>query len=356
MRWRQVVLAAALAVGAASAAARFEGATPTESLAVALLVYVGVRVLIGTYYRTRYWYGRSGRNTRKCPQCGRRISRRAGDLVTKCYHTTQQHHHKPPDECGYIAGFPVTRLFTQSVVTRQVVRSVTWERLGVIALAGVLLFAPVSISAGGTLAGGAGGAAAATGGTATATPAATASARPTATATSTATATPNPPPPRQKYDLSEVETVFIEMLNTERESRGLQPVTQRDVLTEMGRSHSADMAEHDYIGHEEPDGSTIKDRYRERGLLPECRLPISGSGRYYAGTENAAHFWVNKDVRTANGTIHVDSERDIAQGLFVMWMNSRDHREAMLVSSADEAGLGIYIDGRGKVYASLELC
>jgi uncharacterized protein YkwD len=37
-------------------------------------------------------------------------------------------------------------------------------------------------------------------------------------------------------------------------------------------------------------------------------------------------------------------------------MNSPPHRKAMLVGSADEAGLGLYITDENKVYASLELC
>lgn len=175
------------------------------------------------------------------------------------------------------------------------------------------------------------------------------------TATATATATTAPGPVQQGYNLARTEQAFLELLNEERTSRGLQPVSQRDGLTEMGRAHSANMAEYDYIGHEEPDGTTIEDRYRERGLLPECRLPTE-DGRYYAGAENAAHYWVDETLDTSKGDLYVDSERDLARGLFRGWMSSPPHRRAMLVASADQAGLGIYIDERGKVYASLELC
>lgn len=126
----------------------------------------------------------------------------------------------------------------------------------------------------------------------------------------------------------------------------------------MGRRHSRNMAENNYLGHDEPGpGGTIEDRYRERGLLPECRLPIQGSDRYYPGAENAAHYWVNRDVRLENGsTLYVANEQDLARGLFLTWMNSPPHRQAMLVASADQAGLGTWIDSRRKVYASLELC
>jgi uncharacterized protein YkwD len=39
-----------------------------------------------------------------------------------------------------------------------------------------------------------------------------------------------------------------------------------------------------------------------------------------------------------------------------MWINSPPHREAMLVASADEMGLGLTVTAEGRVYAALELC
>ena len=78
------------------------------------------------------------------------------------------------------------------------------------------------------------------------------------------------------------------------------------------------MVKHDYLGHEESDGTTIEDRYRVRGLLPECPLPIEGSERHYAGAENAAHFWVDRRVQTGNGTIYIGTERDLGRGLFTI--------------------------------------
>lgn len=173
---------------------------------------------------------------------------------------------------------------------------------------------------------------------------------------STATPTPAPSETQQGHNLAETEELFIGLLNDERQQRGLHPVSQRDVLTDMGRAHSDNMAENDYIGHEEPGGSTIEDRYRERGLLPECRLPIEGTDRYYAGAENANGLVIGNYRTTYGETLTVNTEEDIAQVLFREWMHSSGHRDAMLVASADEVGLGLSISDEGKVYASLELC
>lgn len=183
---------------------------------------------------------------------------------------------------------------------------------------------------------------------------------PNITTTPTSTTAPTPtsaPKGSVAYNRSAVERHFIALLNEERRSRGLQPVSQREVLTEMGTEHSQNMAEYDYVGHVEPDdGSTIEDRYRNRGLLPECRLSVEGSNRYYPGAENAANFWIGRPIETAEGTIVIENERDLARGLYVEWMNSDGHRDAMLVASADQAGLGIWITDEGEVFASLELC
>lgn len=184
----------------------------------------------------------------------------------------------------------------------------------------------------------------------------TAAANATVTPTAAATATAAPATGAAEYNRSEVERLFIAMLNDERQSRDLQSVAQRDELTEMGTAHSRNMAEYDYIGHEEPDGTTIEDRYEDRGLLPECRLPVEGSREYYPGAENANSVHIGNYKTTYNEFLTIQSEQEIARVLFKEWMHSPEHRKAMLVSSADEVGLGIWINEEGEVYASLELC
>lgn len=156
---------------------------------------------------------------------------------------------------------------------------------------------------------------------------------------------------------SRVEELFLNMLNEKRRARGLQPVGERDVLTQMGIEHSKNMAEHRYLGHVEPDGDTIEDRYRERGLLPECNLPIKESDRYYSGAENAYEVALHSNlVGIASGQPdRITNERELARFLVEGWMDSKGHRKAMLVYSADQAGLGLATNG-SVVYASLELC
>lgn len=164
---------------------------------------------------------------------------------------------------------------------------------------------------------------------------------------------------QEGINITKTEAHFVTLLNQERASRGLQNVTRNPTLTNMGQRHSRDMALKDYFSHTEPDGDTIKDRYEKNGLIPQCHLPIKGTDEYYAGAENIAQTSIHIDVEAAwasGGTYYVSNAKELAWAIFQMWMHSKGHREAMLVHSADEAGLGINITDQNRVYASLELC
>lgn len=110
------------------------------------------------------------------------------------------------------------------------------------------------------------------------------------------TGPPEDAPVQEGYNLNRTEDLFLQYLNQERGSRGLQNGSEWSVLTEMGRAHSRDMAENGYFAHKEPDGDTIEDRYNQQRLLPKCRLPISGTDRYYPGAENIAKTHINTQV------------------------------------------------------------
>lgn len=155
---------------------------------------------------------------------------------------------------------------------------------------------------------------------------------------------------------TQVEMHFVQLLNEERTEKGLPKVTRRPVLREMGHEHSVNMAQNGYLGHTEPDGTTIEDRYRERGLLPECRIE-SDADSYYSGAENAAQTWWQERVETNSGdTVYIDTNRGLAKRLFSQWMSSPPHKKPMMERDLNEIGLGVVVNSDGKVYASLEMC
>jgi len=343
MYWGQVTAAFAVAVTAA-AVVFFAGLSTVVAAAVAIVGYALVRWSLAWVFRVRHWLARGTRDVhhRGCPNCHARRHRLSGDWILTCR------------ACGWRPGWPVLRWFTRSVPARQFRKTVVGPHLVAVVFAVALL--------GGTTAGVSLDAAVPADGIEpgmladeTAGPAAgavTATDRPTPTPT----ATPVPDDDGDRIDDTLVRQVFLSYLNAERSSRGLGNLTMRPELTVMGEAQAANMATHEYVGHVQPDGTTIRDRYEARGLLPECRLEQRGTDRYYPGAENAAQTWINRSVRTDDGLDYIGDEYDLGEELFEMWLNSPSHREAMLVYSADEMGLGIEVTASGKVYAALELC
>jgi len=330
------------------------GRTLLVAAIIGLVIYIIVRWLIAWGYRISYWYqrGTKGIHSTSCPSCDQYIYRQRRDWILKC------------KRCGWTAGWPIIRWVTQSVPARQLRRTVVGPQLIVVILGiSVLGFGGItggiidpasdrttvdrsdSASSINSLM------------SSPTQPLSTPQTSPSPLDTPTSHSSPTPGPAvQQGYNRTLVEAHFIKLLNQERSSRGLQNVSQSGVLSDMGEEHSADMAEGDYIGHNDSNGRTIQDRYEERELLPECRLSIEGSDRYYPGAENAAGAWVERRFRSTGGSYFVSNEQELAEALFSIWMNSPPHRRAMLVHSADEAGLGLTITESGKVYAALELC
>jgi len=340
MYWGQIAVALLSAMMTA-VFLYLRGRTVLSSMLVAIVIYFVVRWLIAWGYRVRYWYrrGTKGVYSTSCPNCSQYIYRRRRNWILQC------------GRCGWTTGWPLVRWVTQSVPARQLRRTVAGPQLIVVTVAiSVLVLGGVS----GAITGPNPDSPSEndTGGVS---PINLSMPSLTVNVSSHTSSTPGPAV-QQGYNRTLTETYFIELLNEERSSRGLQNVSRAAVLSDMGEAHSEDMADHDYIGHINSEGQTIRERYEEQGLLPECNLPIEGSDRYYPGAENAAGAWVEREFTSSGGTYYVTNEQELAEALFSIWMNSPPHRKAMLVRSADEAGLGITITESGKVYAALELC
>lgn len=65
----------------------------------------------------------------------------------------------------------------------------------------------------------------------------------------------------------QAEQKMIEMVNSEREKRGLSPVVKNNLLTEVGRKHCEDMFKRGYFSHYTPEGRTPFDRMAEADIV-----------------------------------------------------------------------------------------
>ncbi|WP_049927372.1 CAP domain-containing protein [Halopiger goleimassiliensis] len=147
----------------------------------------------------------------------------------------------------------------------------------------------------------------------------------------------------------DVEDFVHAEVNQRRDEHGLAPLEWDGTVASVARAHSYDMAERDYFAHTNPDGEGPFDRFRD--VDDYCR----GYG------ENIALTWVDRPVDRPDGepTTFYTAE-GLGEGLVDQWMNSTEHREAILEEHGgpawDRGGVGVYIADDGSVYASHNFC
>lgn len=104
----------------------------------------------------------------------------------------------------------------------------------------------------------------------------------------------------------------LNLTNTQRTQRGLQPLRLNQLLTNAAQGHSEDMALRDYFSHDGPNGSSIA-----------SRIMASGYNYSRVGENIAAGYATPQEV--------VDS-----------WINSPGHRANILNPDFQEIGIGYY--------------
>jgi uncharacterized protein YkwD len=119
-------------------------------------------------------------------------------------------------------------------------------------------------------------------------------------------------------NLAEVGQATLCLLNDERATAGLGPLTIAPGLTQPSAVYSARMVAENFFAHESPDGSTLVDR------LTAARY-IAADGDWTVG-ENIA--WGQGDLATA-------------RNIMVAWMNSPGHRHNILTGEFTQVGIGI---------------
>ena len=163
-------------------------------------------------------------------------------------------------------------------------------------------------------------------------------------------------PGETTYETS-VETVSSDIVedfvhaevNDRRAEHGLDPIEWDGTIASVSRAHSADMAEREYFSHVNPEGEGPHDRFE--AVADYCR----------AYGENVAMTWVDRSVERPDDD-EIDEYRtaeELAEGLVEQWMQSPDHRDAILeenVDGWDRGGVGVYLTDDGQVYATHNFC
>ncbi len=119
-------------------------------------------------------------------------------------------------------------------------------------------------------------------------------------------------------NLTQVSQATLCLLNNERVSHGLRPLTVAQGLTQPSAAYSARMVTESFFAHVAPDGATLTDRLEANGY-------IDPDGDWTVG-ENIA--WGQGNISTA-------------RAIMVAWMNSPEHRDNILEPEYDEVGIGV---------------
>jgi hypothetical protein len=118
-----------------------------------------------------------------------------------------------------------------------------------------------------------------------------------------------------------VQSDFLALVNAERASKGIAPLTMNAKLQAAATAHSQDMIDKDYFSHTSYNGMSFSTRIKNAGYT------------YKAAGENIAWHSGNPD----------------AQKVFTMWKNSPGHYTNMMNAAYKEMGLGV-VTGQYRTY------
>ena len=116
------------------------------------------------------------------------------------------------------------------------------------------------------------------------------------------------------------------------------------------------MASRDFFSHDNPEGLDPSDRGQKAGY--DCRKDY-GSYFTYGLAENIHQGWLFDSFQTVSGRItSYDwfSLEELARNAVNGWMNSPGHRQNILDSSYDRAGMGVAVADDGKVFFTQNFC
>lgn len=151
---------------------------------------------------------------------------------------------------------------------------------------------------------------------------------------------------------SRVESLVIEEVNDVRANRSVAPVEGVEALSDPAREHSANMSDSFYLGHVEPDGSSVEERY-----LDGCASLRDGRSemRY---SENVASVWYKTVFNSSGteGTTLLVTEEGVAEALVAEWINSASHRRNMLGENWTTTGVGVVVGENGAVFGTQAFC
>lgn len=124
--------------------------------------------------------------------------------------------------------------------------------------------------------------------------------------------------------IRQMERRAFDLVNREREKKGLTALKWSDDLADVARKHSEEMAKFRYVEHTDREGREVAERARDAGLID-----------WRAIGENIAY----------NNGYQTPVDQAVAG-----WMTSEHHRDNILSDLWGETGIGVAVNSKGGYY------
>ncbi len=158
----------------------------------------------------------------------------------------------------------------------------------------------------------------------------------------------------QHADVTRLEKKIHNMINKEREKRGLPLLLWDESLHSIARKYSRDMVRRNFFSHDDPDGRSFCDRYRAARF--ECSIKVGDTiclGAENISQDNLDNSSVYKGGKTF---LNINTEDEIADSVVKRWMRSKSHRRNILTPYFKRQGIGVALSEDGKVYVTENFC
>lgn len=149
-----------------------------------------------------------------------------------------------------------------------------------------------------------------------------------------------------RAQVKEVEGWVVALSNAERVEMGSAPLVRNPELANIAREYSRERVERGFYGHHDPEGDGPGERLSEAGYY--C---------FYWAENVAISGYEGRTIDPyGNWTVIPETPREVARNLVGKWMTSGGHRWAMMAPRFDVIGVGIYVDSKDNVQATMLLC
>ena len=137
------------------------------------------------------------------------------------------------------------------------------------------------------------------------------------------------------------------LINSERQTKKINPLAPDEQLLDIARAHSQDMANRGFFDHVNPDGKSPRDRVRLAGY--NCPKTV---GENIFQNNLYSRVQIRGDLKT----YYWNSLDEIATSTVQGWMSSPGHRQNILQREYSKTGIGVAIADDGKIYITQLFC